>query len=171
MKNDQPGRGIDEGSVMLKLEIPGFGNLALSHLVLDYNGTLAVDGHVLEGVHDELQTLAEHLDIHVVTGNTHGDAQLRLEGWKVHLTCLPPLGQAQAKKDYVEKLGSNRTVAIGNGRNDAPMLKAAAIGIAVLGSEGLAVDAVRDADIVVRHPIDALGLLLHPTRLVASMRA
>ena len=156
---------------MLKLEIPGFGTLALAHLVLDYNGTLAVDGHVLEGVRDEIQILAEHLDIHVVTGNTHGDVETRLAGWKIRLTCLPPLGQAQAKRDYVEKLGPNRTVAIGNGRNDAPMLKIAAIGIAVLGSEGLAVDALRDSDIVVRHPIDALGLLIHPTRLIASMRA
>lgn len=156
---------------MLKLDIPGFGNLAIAHLVLDYNGTLAVDGHVLEGVREELDILAGLIDIHVVTGNTHGDAQSRLAGWKIELTCLLPLGQAQAKTLYVEKLGASRTIAIGNGRNDAPMLKAAAVGIAVLGSEGLAVDAVKDADIVVRHPVDALGLLLHPTRLIATLRA
>jgi soluble P-type ATPase len=156
---------------MIRLEIPGFGNLALSHLVLDYNGTLAVDGHVLEGVHEELAAIAEHLDIHVVTGNSHGDAETRLSGWDVRLTCLPALGQAQAKRSYVEKLGANHTVAIGNGRNDAPMLKASALGIAVLGSEGLAIDAVRDADILVRHVVDGIGLLLHPTRLIASLRA
>ena len=156
---------------MIKLDIPGFGGLALSHLVLDYNGTLAVDGHVLEGVHEELAAIAEHLDIHVVTGNSHGDVETRLSGWNVQLTCLPALGQAQAKRSYVEKLGANRTVAIGNGRNDAPMLKAAALGIAVLGSEGLAIDAVRDADILVRHVVDGIGLLLHPTRLIASLRA
>ncbi|MGP8432939.1 HAD family hydrolase [Paraburkholderia fungorum] len=156
---------------MIRLEIPGFGGLALSHLVLDYNGTLAVDGHVLEGVHEELAAIAAHLDIHVVTGNSHGDVETRLSGWNVQLTCLPALGQAQAKRSYVEKLGANRTVAIGNGRNDAPMLKAAALGIAVLGSEGLAIDAVRDADILVRHVVDGIGLLLHPTRLIASLRA
>lgn len=156
---------------MIKLEIPGFGNLTLSHLVLDYNGTLAVDGHVLEGAHEELVAVAEHLDIHIVTGNTHGDVETRLSGWNVRLTCLPALGQAQAKRDYVEELGAYRTVAIGNGRNDAPMLKAAALGIAVLGSEGLALDAARDADLLVRHVVDGIGLLLHPTRLVASLRA
>jgi soluble P-type ATPase len=156
---------------MIRLDIPGFGNLALSYLVLDYNGTLAVDGHVLEGAHAELVAIAEHLDIHVVTGNTHGNVETQLSGWDVHLTCLPALGQAEAKRKYVEKLGANRTVAIGNGRNDAPMLKAAALGIAVLGSEGLAMDAARDADLLVRHVVDGIGLLLHPTRLIASMRA
>jgi Soluble P-type ATPase len=156
---------------MIRLDIPGFGGLALSYLVLDYNGTLAVDGHVLEGAHEELAAVAEHLDIHVVTGNSHGDVETRLAGWNVQLTCLPALGQAQAKRSYIEKLGANRTVAIGNGRNDAPMLRAAALGIAVLGSEGLAIDALKDADIVVRHVVDGIGLLLHPTRLVASLRA
>ena len=53
---------------MLKLDIPGFGNLAIAHLVLDYNGTLAVDGHVLEGVREELDILAGLIDIHVVAG-------------------------------------------------------------------------------------------------------
>lgn len=156
---------------MVRLDIPGFGSLALSYLVLDYNGTLAVDGHVLEGAHEELVAIAGHLDIHVVTGNSYGDVETRLAGWNVQLTCLPALGQAQAKRSYVEKLGANRTVAIGNGRNDAPMLRAAALGIAVLGSEGLATDAAKDADILVRHVVDAIGLLLHPTRLIASLRA
>lgn len=160
---------------MISLEIPGFGSLALSYLVLDYNGTLAVDGHVLEGAHEELHqeldAISKHLDIHIVTGNTHGDVETRLAGWNVQLKCLPALGQAQAKLDYVGTLGASRTVAIGNGRNDAPMLKAAALGIAVLGSEGLAIDALKDADILVRHVVDGIGLLLHPARLIASMRS
>ena len=156
---------------MINVEIQGFRNLTLSYLILDYNGTLAVDGHVLEGAHEELAAIAEHLEIHVVTGNSHGDVETRLSGWNVRLTCLPALGQAQAKLSYVEKLGASRTVAIGNGRNDAPMLRAAALGIAVLGSEGLAIDALEDADILVRHVVDGIGLLLHPTRLIASLRA
>jgi P-type E1-E2 ATPase len=156
---------------MLRFEIPGLGNLALAHLVLDYNGTLAVDGHVLDGVREELIAIAEHMNVHVVTGNTHGDAQSRLAGWNVRLTCLPPIEQGRAKLRYVEKLGAEMTVAIGNGRNDAAMLKAAALGIAVLGSEGLEIDALMSADVLVRHVVDGIGLLLHPTRLIASMRA
>lgn len=34
---------------MLDIDIPGFGHLHLQHLVLDFNGTLALDGHVQPG--------------------------------------------------------------------------------------------------------------------------
>ncbi|WP_346347138.1 hypothetical protein [Burkholderia cenocepacia] len=50
------------------------------------------------------------------------------------------------------------------------MLEQAALGIAVLGTEGLAADALEAADVVVRHAVDALGLMLFPTRLIASLR-
>jgi soluble P-type ATPase len=32
---------------MLNVRIPGFGTLGIAHLVLDYNGTLALDGRLL----------------------------------------------------------------------------------------------------------------------------
>ncbi len=60
---------------MLKLDIPGLGILELEHLVLDYNGTLAVDGRVLAGVKPRLQRLARSLRIHVVTADTFGRAR------------------------------------------------------------------------------------------------
>ena len=34
---------------MLELQVPGFKDLCLKHLVLDYNGTLACDGRPLKG--------------------------------------------------------------------------------------------------------------------------
>jgi len=43
---------------MIELTVPGFGALRLEHLVLDYNGTLAVDGKLLPGVRDALGALA-----------------------------------------------------------------------------------------------------------------
>ena len=57
-----------------------------------------------------------------------------------------------------------------SGANDAKMLKAAAIGIAVLGDEGLAVEALQAADIFVHGPLEAFGLLEFPSRLVATRR-
>ena len=59
---------------------------------------------------------------------------------------------------------------MGNGANDAGVLKAAAIGIAVLGEEGLAVEALLAADIVTPGAVEALGLLEFPTRLIATLR-
>jgi soluble P-type ATPase len=70
----------------------------------------------------------------------------------------------------VEQLGTEQVVAIGNGANDAQMLSAAALGIAILGREGLASEALQAADLVVGGIEDALDLLLHPPRLIATLR-
>lgn len=155
---------------MISIDIPGCHVLNLEHLVLDFNGTLAVDGKLLEGIAPRITQLAERLDVHVVTGNTYGDARMQMRGCRAEVVCLPPAAQAEAKRDYVVRLGAGRVAAIGNGRNDALMLEQAALGIAVLGTEGLAADALEAADVVVRHAVDALGLMLFPTRLIASLR-
>ena len=156
---------------MIVIDIPGFRTLNLEHLVLDFNGTLAVDGRLLDGVESRLAALANDLDLHVVTGNTYGDAREHLRDCPVEVVCLPATGQALAKSDYVRRLGPDRVAAMGNGRNDALMLKQAALGIAVLGTEGLAIDTLDIADVVVRHAVDGLGLLLRPKRLVATLRS
>jgi len=106
-----------------------------------------------------------------VTGNTYGDAREHLRGCPAEVVCLPVSGQAQAKREYVQRLGAQHVAAVGNGRNDAPMLERAALGIAVAGTEGLACDALQAADVVVHHAVDALGLLLHPKRLIATLRS
>ena len=156
---------------MIILDIPGFRTLNLEHLVLDFNGTLAVDGRLLEGIETRLAALANELDLHVVTGNTYGDARDHLRNCPVEIICLPVADQALAKGDYVRRLGPDRVAAIGNGRNDAVMLEQAALGIVVLGTEGLATDALDVADVVVRHAVDGLGLLLRPKRLIATLRS
>ena len=55
--------------------------------------------------------------------------------------------------------------------NDLRMLRAAALGIAVLGAEGMDPRLAACARIVVRRIEDALDLLLDPRRLVATLRA
>jgi soluble P-type ATPase len=51
------------------------------------------------------------------------------------------------------------------------MLKAARLGIAVLEGEGSAVSAILQADIVARSIYDALGLLMVPQRIAATLRS
>lgn len=46
----------------------------LRHLVLDLNGTVAVDGAVLPSVRDQVARLRERLDIVLVSGDTFGTA-------------------------------------------------------------------------------------------------
>ena len=156
---------------MLHFAIPGFGTLEIEHLVLDYNGTLACDGVLIEGVRERLERLAQDLHIHVITADTFGKAKLALGGIPCELSILPPEDQDAGKLAYVQRLSCDKTVCIGNGRNDRLMLEAAALGIALIQREGAAGAAVRAADVVVTDILDALDLLAHPLRLIATLRA
>jgi len=156
---------------MLDVTIPGCTRLSLAHLVLDYNGTLASDGQLLDGVGDVLNRLADRLELHVITADTFGRARSGLDGIRCRLSIVPDSRQAEAKRDYVRRLGSNRTAAIGNGQNDRLMLREATLGIAVVEKAGAAVEAVLAADVVCCGVLDALGLLVNPKRLVATLRS
>ncbi len=156
---------------MIEIAIPGYETLKLEHLVLDHNGTLACDGILIEGVKDRLRKLADHLQIHVVTADTFGKARAQLGDAPCELSILTDDNQDIGKIDYVRKLGPNQTVCIGNGRNDRYMLKHAVLGIAVMLAEGLAVEALKNADIVCTDICDALDLLLNPLRLTATLRS
>ena len=155
---------------MISIQIPGYGKMELNHLVLDYNGTLAVDGILLPGVAETLQSLSRQLAIHVITADTFGKAGNGLAGVDCRLSILEPGRQDQAKLDFVEGLGAAKTAAVGNGRNDALMLEAAALGIAVILGEGASSLTIRKGDVVCTNIIDALELLTHPLRLTATLR-
>jgi soluble P-type ATPase len=155
---------------MLELRIPGFGWLRIRHVVLDYNGTIAVDGNLLGGVKPRIAALAKKVRVHVLTADTFGGVRAALRGVNCEVVVLGPTGQARAKAGYVRTLGAARTACIGNGRNDRLMLRSAALGIAVLQDEGIAAETLRAADVVTRDARDALDLLLDPLRLVATLR-
>jgi P-type E1-E2 ATPase len=156
---------------MLAIDIPGFGAIAIEHLVLDFNGTLAVDGALLPGVAQRLTVLSTRLAISVLTADTRGTAAKALADVPCRLEVVPNYGQAEAKQRVVESLGAERVAAIGNGRNDRLMLKAARLGIAVIQAEGVATETLLGGCIVVPTANDALDLLLHPLRLVATLRS
>lgn len=155
---------------MIEVEIPGGPALKLEHLVLDYNGTLAVDGELVPQVKPRLEELARHLKIHVVTADTFGRARAGLEGVPCELSLLGPQAQDEAKQGVVQRLGASRTVCIGNGRNDALMLESAALGVAVILAEGACARTLAAADVVCTSILDALDLLRSPLRLAATLR-
>jgi soluble P-type ATPase len=156
---------------MIEIAIPGYGELRLRHLVLDYNGTLACDGRLVPGVADHLKDLSESLGIHVLTADTFGKAASVFVNLPCQLETLPLENQECGKLQYVRELGSSQTACIGNGRNDRLMLKEAALGIAVILQEGAATEAVLAADVVCTNIVSALDLLTHPLRLVATLRS
>jgi soluble P-type ATPase len=156
---------------MLTIAVPGYETLRLEHLVLDFNGTLACDGVLMAGVTERLDELSRQLSIHVVTADTFGNAAAALAGLPCRLSILPVENQDAGKLAYVERLGCDKVVCIGNGRNDRRMLKAAALGIAVIQREAASSETVIAADIVAIDILDALDLLTHPLRLAATLRA
>jgi soluble P-type ATPase len=156
----------DEGKV-LQIAIPGRDVLTLRHLVLDLNGTLAVDGQVVAGVAERLDALRAQPQLHVLTAGTHG----HMEECVMVLGVQPrAIGTGTEKRDHVRTLGPQQVVAMGNGANDVLMLQEAALAIAVLGPEGLCAEALAASDVVVADPCAGLDLLLHPARLVATLR-
>ena len=155
---------------MIDLDIPGRGAIRLEHLVLDVNGTIAKDGRLIDKAVKPLNTLKDRLTIHLLTADTYGkqdsiDVLLGLKAVR-----LKRGNEAEQKADYIRGLGAEKVVAAGNGANDAGMLKAAVIGIAVLGEEGLAVEALQAADILVPGVVEVFNLLEFPTRLIATLR-
>ena len=155
---------------MIELSIPGRGTVRLQHLVTDVNGTLAVDGILMEGLAKRIASLQDRLRIHLLTADTHGrqaeiDRQLNLVA-----TRLGPGNEQEQKRAYVEKLGPECVVAIGQGANDAAMLKVAALGICVISPEGTALETLLAADVVTADIMAAFELLDKPLRLVATLR-
>lgn len=156
---------------MFEIIIPGYKTLTISHLVMDYNGTLAQDGILLEGVRAPLVDLSETLHLHVVTADTFGLARSQLNGLPCKLAILPVEEQAQAKLAFIQDLGDAQVVAIGNGRNDHLMLQAAVLGIAIIQGEGAARETCMAADVLVPNILAALDLLRFPKRLIATLRS
>lgn len=155
---------------MKAIAIPGFGNLQIDHLVCDMNGTLSTDGQVSEEVRSRLALLSTEMQIHILTADTFGTAQAQFNGLPVKLTILSKEEQTQQKMQYIETLGEDQCIAIGNGNNDALMLQRAIIGIAINGIEGAAIKTIQAADLLFNSPTDALDAIIHEKRLVASLR-
>lgn len=157
---------------MIRIDLPN-ATLELTHAVFDLNGTLAYDGQLDPAVVLPLRALASRLTCILVSADTHGTlddiaVQVGLPAFRVldggeKLRILTDLRRSGG--------GAAGIAAIGNGRNDVEMFRAADLAVVVLGPEGTAVVALQAADLVARSGAEAVGLLLHPTRLVATLRA
>ena len=155
---------------MISVNIPGFGSVKIKHLVCDYSGTLSVDGVLIKGVKETLNKLAERVQVHILTADTHGKAKAQLENVNCALKIIEEENQHIRKENYVRELDADNVFAIGNGNNDVMMLGAARVGVAVCLDEGVCAEAVNLADIQVNYIEDDLGLLLYPNRLKATLR-
>ena len=155
---------------MIIIDIPGYKKLEGEHLVLDYNGTLAIDGKLIDGVKQILERLSKKLSIHIITADTFGISKDELSGIDCTLEILKSSFQDIQKEMFVINLGKDKVIVIGNGRNDALMLKSAVLGIAIIQAEGASTKSILNADIICNNIINALMLLEHPRRINATLR-
>ena len=154
----------------MTIEIPHYGRLDIRHIVCDYNGTIAKDGHLLPGIKELFDELSRHCKIHVVTADTFGSVRKELEKCDVAIEVLQSDDHTHEKAAFVESLGCGHCVSLGNGNNDVQMLRASKLGIVIVGDEGCSGRTLAAADIVCRSVSDALELFVHPKRLIATLR-
>jgi P-type E1-E2 ATPase len=154
--------------VPLRLEIPGRAPLEFRHALFDVNGTLTNRGALIEGVAPLLTDLASRVSVQLLSADTFGtlsDVAADL-GAEAHA-----ITSGKDKQRVVEEVGADACIAVGNGRNDVPMLRAAALSIAIVGPEGASAEALAAADLVCRSAVEALQLLLDERALAATLRS
>ena len=154
----------------MKINIPGCRTLDLEYLVLDYNGTIAVDGVIPEEARERLKKLAGIFRIYVVTADTHGNVRAECAGLPVEIRTFPSGDAASEKKKIVEELGGEKCVCMGNGRNDMLMCQSAGLAIAVMDKEGMYGGLAAQADVCVGSMQEGLDLLTNEKRLIATLR-
>ena len=154
----------------MHIEIPGYKSFDLKYLLLDYNGTIALDGKLSEDVKKLICEVSKALTVFVLTADTHGTATSECSGLPVTLKTFPTDSAMDSKLEILRSLDGNFCCAIGNGRNDILMCDNAALSICILGEEGCCSKLMEHTHVTAKSIENALDLLLKPKRLVATLR-
>lgn len=156
---------------MLEIKVPNKGNLAITHVLFDMNGTIATGGIIDTRVSGYLEKIREILKICIISADTFGTLEKMAGKYNLEYHIIPRKNnEAKEKQDTVKKYGGEHVIAVGNGNNDTLMLEEAAIGIGIMGSEGISRDCLLAADIIVGDICHACSLILDPRKLVATLR-
>lgn len=154
----------------MKLDIPNKGIYNINNIALDYNGTLATDGEIEESTLKLLLNLAEKFNIYILSADTHGNIAKKLKDKPFEVIVVSSENGQKDKADFIKQIGSEETIAIGNGNIDILMFREAIVSIGIMGREGIAVKALLEADIVVASIKTALELIENPLRIIATLR-
>jgi soluble P-type ATPase len=154
---------------MINIDIPGWENITIENIVLDLNGTIATDGKISVDVKEKIKSLSQKMKVYILTADAQGTASEESKDIAIELVKIPGEGSKNKKFEFLKTLNLEKTVVVGNGNNDQLILREAALGIAVLGDEGLSSLAMKNADILVKSISDALDLFLKQKRLIATL--
>ena len=151
-------------------KIPGRDTVEINDVLFDYNGTIAIDGRLIEGVAESINKLAGEINFHIITADTFGSVEKALSKVDCKVVKIPEGQQDTSKLDYLHKLGKEKTMSVGNGRNDRLMLKESVIGVVLVQDEGACIEAFMAADIVCKSVMDVFAFFKTPNRMKATLR-
>ena len=167
---------------MIRIEVPGRERaFEISAVAVDFNGTIARDGELIDGVAERMRALADAgVEVHVLTADTYGTVEAQCAGLGARVRTFAHAGAGACKEEIVRELAAvagrepgagSGVCAIGNGFNDAAMFQAADLRICVIDAEGAWPGLFAVSDVAVTSPVDAFDLLLRPNRLRATLRS
>ena len=158
---------------MRKINIPNYGIITIKNLLFDINGTLQFQGKISPDLIIKFEELKKIYKIYLISADTRGNLKEIAETLDVDYIKIKPQGitEAVAKNNELIRLGKNVTVAVGNGNNDALMLKNAVIGIVIIGNEGASIKCIMNSDVALPSPLSALDFLLDEKIMIATLRS
>ncbi len=156
---------------MLIYNIPGMGKIEIENIVFDYNGTIAVDGKLIDEAKELIIKLKEYANIYILTADTYGTVEKECIELGVKIATFPKEMASLSKKEIVEKLGAEKTICVGNGFNDIEMFKICRISIAIMENEGCSGKLLAHSDIVTKSITDAINIIISENRMKATLRS
>jgi len=154
---------------MIILQRPGRNPLEIEFILLNFEGTLATDRRIHPKAKDKLNLLAKRSKIYILAKGEQEATGEILKKVKAEVIFLTEGEASQGKLDLLRQVGAARTVAIGNGVDDAAIIEEAGLGICVMGKEGTSGEAIKKADVVFADILHALDFLLRPLRHQATL--
>ena len=154
---------------MITIQRPGQSNLEIEFILIDFEGTLASDRRIHPKAKDKINLLSKRTKIYILTVEEKERVEETLKKVKAEIIYLAGGDSSQKKLELLRQLGPARTVAVGNGADDVPMIEEAGLGVCVLGKEGTFSEAMKKADVVFMNILDALDFLLKPLRQKACL--
>lgn len=154
----------------MRIDIPNVDVFNIENIVFDFNGTLATDGKVPPRVYRQILGLTQDFNVYIVTADTFDTVKEIFSGTEVQVKVVSKDHGLIDKKSLIESLNAKETIALGNGSNDALMLKVSGISIAVLGNEGLSLKALENSDVMIKNINDFFEMMKEPKKLIATLR-
>jgi soluble P-type ATPase len=154
---------------MITIQRPGQEPLKIEFILLNFEGTLATDRRVHPKAKDKLNLLSKRSKIYILAKGEQEAIREILKKVKAEVIYLTEGEVSQGKLDLLRQVVAARTVAIGNGVDDAAMIEEAGLGICIIGVQGTSSEAIKKADVVFSDILHALDFLLKPMRHQATL--